>query len=179
MKKIITVILLSTLLGASCKKTSTPDPADQLPPATQTGANTFGCLVNDKVWIPKGYLGTGSPNPNIKMEIGLNGRPTLTIDTKQISNTTVEGTIFLSIGNLDHLGDYNYSTDLNFLFGWSKYFGQCGTPVFDSTVQKWGKVKIVKLDNQSNIVSGSFILKFKRPNCDTIFLNDGRFDIKY
>jgi len=28
--------------------------AEQLPPATQVGANTFGCLLNGKVWLPKG-----------------------------------------------------------------------------------------------------------------------------
>lgn len=40
------VILLT---AASCKKNVVEDP---LPPATQTGANTMGCYVNGKVWLP-------------------------------------------------------------------------------------------------------------------------------
>ena len=35
------------------KKHQGGNPVDQLPPETQTGANTFGCLVNGKVFIPK------------------------------------------------------------------------------------------------------------------------------
>ena len=87
MKKIITVILLSTLLGASCKKTNTPSPTDQLPPTTQTGANTFGCLVNGKVYVPKGSSGTGSPNPKTIYDIGLNGVPNLLINANQYENS--------------------------------------------------------------------------------------------
>jgi hypothetical protein len=37
----------------SCKKDE-PKPEDALPPATQTGANTFGCLIDGKPWIPNG-----------------------------------------------------------------------------------------------------------------------------
>lgn len=57
MKYLLLVIPLALLLG--CKKTS-PAPADQLPPATQTGANTFGCLLNGQVWTPQGYNGTSN-----------------------------------------------------------------------------------------------------------------------
>jgi hypothetical protein len=41
-----------TLISASCKKEKKG--IDGLPPATQTGANTFGCLVNGVLFIPKG-----------------------------------------------------------------------------------------------------------------------------
>ena len=43
-------------MGSSCNKNEIPptDNPPQLPPETQTGANTFGCLVNGKVWLPKG-----------------------------------------------------------------------------------------------------------------------------
>ncbi len=40
-----------TLISASCKKEKTG--ADGLPPATQTGANTFGCLVNGVLFYLK------------------------------------------------------------------------------------------------------------------------------
>ena len=52
MKKLPTPLLLAALLGLSqCKK---HDPESALPPATQTGASTFGCLVNGQAWTPKG-----------------------------------------------------------------------------------------------------------------------------
>jgi hypothetical protein len=31
-----------------------PEPEPTLPPATQTGANTFGCLINGKVFQARG-----------------------------------------------------------------------------------------------------------------------------
>jgi hypothetical protein len=50
------------LLLVQCHKNS-PNPAkpeDQLPAATQTGAGTFGCLVNGQPWLPSGN--SGIPN---------------------------------------------------------------------------------------------------------------------
>jgi len=47
------LILSLTLLSSSCKK-HVIKPIDQLPPATQTGANTFGCLVNGAAFLPAG-----------------------------------------------------------------------------------------------------------------------------
>ena len=44
MKKILLFALLLTMLTACKKKESKPD----LPPATQTGANTFGCYIDGK-----------------------------------------------------------------------------------------------------------------------------------
>ena len=58
MKK-LTLILLFTipLLALKCNNDPEPnDPIDQLPPITQTGENTFGCLVDGEVWLPKGSL---------------------------------------------------------------------------------------------------------------------------
>lgn len=53
MKK-LTLLALSALCFAACKKTNTPV-QDQLPPITQTGAGTFGCLINGEVYTPQGF----------------------------------------------------------------------------------------------------------------------------
>lgn len=46
---------------SKCKNDPTPaDPASQLPPATQTGRNTFGCLVDGQAWTPNGNNGTSN-----------------------------------------------------------------------------------------------------------------------
>jgi hypothetical protein len=52
---LLPVFLGSLLLAVPyCKKNK-----DQLPSATQSGANTFGCLINGKARIPTGH-GAGS-----------------------------------------------------------------------------------------------------------------------
>lgn len=121
---------------AGCKKDKASEA--QLPPVTQTGANTFGCLVNGKVFVPRGYDGTGRPNPHVQYDCDLNGQPYLSIDARQFinSNNSV-GAITIVYKNILSTGDYNFPTGLTFSFGWEK-FGICGTPAFDTTIQKWG-----------------------------------------
>jgi hypothetical protein len=51
--KLSMIILLFFLFAAgSCEK---EDEAPQLPPVTQTGEDTFGCLVNGEAWLPEDY----------------------------------------------------------------------------------------------------------------------------
>jgi len=57
------LFLFTTLLALiSCSKDDNKptNPTDQLPPATQIGANTAGCLLDGKAFLPKGYLPTGN-----------------------------------------------------------------------------------------------------------------------
>ncbi|WP_299762726.1 hypothetical protein [uncultured Pontibacter sp.] len=46
-------LLLVLLCFSSCKKWFA-NPKEELPAATMEGKNTFGALVNGKVWLPKG-----------------------------------------------------------------------------------------------------------------------------
>ncbi|MEJ7914030.1 MAG: hypothetical protein WKF70_12800 [Chitinophagaceae bacterium] len=46
------LLLLTVLFSFQCRKSKSE--LEQLPPATQTGAETFGCLVNGKAFKPKG-----------------------------------------------------------------------------------------------------------------------------
>jgi len=60
MKKQIVLLLFLALLTVSCSNWW-EEPERPLPAKTQTGANTFGCRVNGKVWVASsGFL---SPTP--------------------------------------------------------------------------------------------------------------------
>lgn len=141
------------LCAASCKKDKASE--DQLPPATQTGANTFGCLVNGKVFVPKGYDGTGRPNPHVQYDYDLNGQPYLTIDVLHYLNGNSNGNLYIGFGNLTHTGAYLVPIDFTFLVGWN-ILGNCNTPPFDSTLQHWGSGVITKLDIPNQIIAGHF-----------------------
>ncbi|MCC6684041.1 MAG: hypothetical protein IT247_03125, partial [Bacteroidia bacterium] len=52
--KIIVLFCCISLLYAGCKKEE--DEIDKLPPATASGRNTFGCLINGRAW-PNGVQG--------------------------------------------------------------------------------------------------------------------------
>lgn len=153
MKNIIVIATLMLLCAASCKKDKASE--DQLPPATQSGANTFGCLVNGKVFEPKGYDGTGRPNPHVQYDYDLNGQPYLTIDVLHYLNGNSNGNLYIGFGNLTHTGAYLVPIDFTFLVGWN-ILGNCNTPPFDSTLQRWGSGVITKLDIPNQIIAGHF-----------------------
>ena len=46
------IFFLTALLFINC---SNSDPEEQLPSITQTGENTFGCLINGEIFLPKGW----------------------------------------------------------------------------------------------------------------------------
>ena len=52
-----TLTILLALAAWSCNETYdhpiSPAKPDELPPYTETGANTFGMKVDGKVWLPK------------------------------------------------------------------------------------------------------------------------------
>ena len=48
--------LTAPLCPSPCKKTE-PAPVDQMSPATRTGANAFGCLLNGRSGTPSGFAG--------------------------------------------------------------------------------------------------------------------------
>ena len=88
------ILVLWLPLAVGCKKNE----LNALPPETQVGANTFGCLVNGKAWVPKkGGLCTDPSLLGVYALVG--NRRNLWI---QATNTDGSGLDFLggkSLGN--------------------------------------------------------------------------------
>lgn len=169
------VLVLSPLLLMHCKKND-PDPIDQLPPITQEGKNTFGCLLNGKAWTPKGNDGTSnyrvSYDPTYR-------KGTLNIFTYRYTNRnskdeqvigiysdslTTPGTYPLIIPNHQEALFSDQKTNCQFEQGGSQF--------------RNGKLTITKLDLQQGIISGTFEFTLAKPGCDTIEVTNGRFDKK-
>lgn len=132
---LLIVFTFLLLIASSCKKDANKD---KLPPATQTGENTFGCLVNGKVYIPKGYDGTGRPNPHVQYDYDLNGQQNLSIDARQfINSNNSTGAIDIVFKNILNTGNYYMPMNFTFSFGWEK-FGVCETSAYDTTIKKMG-----------------------------------------
>jgi hypothetical protein len=173
----LTCLLASLLLGASCKKTNTPEPEDQLPPATQIGANTFGCLVNGKVYVPKGSDGTTKPNLR-KIYETFNNKPQLSVMTYQVVSNLFNGEMGFGIDSLISIGNYASSNTKNKTGYGGPFFNNCGISGFDTTTYRYGTYSITKLDLTNGIISGIFNCTIKPNNCDTIKITEGRFDLK-
>lgn len=167
MKYIITAITLLMLTAAACKK-------DNLTKETQTGANTFSCKVNGKVFTPcNGGLFSGGPS--------LYGHYSNNFTTIYIGADCTREYPFefinIEIDNFHGIGEYLLS-DLN---NFCTY--RVSNPVdkyYYSKITQNGKVIITKDDRINSILSGTFEFTGadKTNPSDIVTVSAGRFDIK-
>ncbi|WP_299129004.1 hypothetical protein [uncultured Winogradskyella sp.] len=157
----------------SCKKdeddAGPTDPIDQLPPATQTGEGTFGCLVNGEPFVDNSgffncfyqlvdgeyYFGIGSDNEQANLSqiiIGSN-------NSQIITNTPI---------------DLNENTDMQF-YGEINLDDISGD--FITTNLADGTIVFTNFNTNSNIVSALFEFTIQIPSTEETFeITEGRFD---
>ncbi len=180
-RKLLLYAALLTLTQCSkCKNDPAPaDPASQLPPATQTGANTFGCLVNGQVWTPSGN--TGVSNFGVLYEprpMGAN----LNIQTYRINK---DGRQYINLSCGPVTSARTYSLNIPVTQGTASYTDtarptQCGS--YDSNTPpayREGRMTITRLDANAGIIAGTFDVTFAQPGCDTLKITQGRFDARF
>ncbi len=171
---LLLIILVTTSINCKKDTDSKPDNPYGLPNATRTGANTFAYLKNGVPQIAKSGIYTMAGN--------------VTNDTLAISASSGDANYFERIGitirgNLQEGMMYQIdnpapgyriigmSTNKNCL-------GYLGSNVINS-YSTIGSVVLTKLDKTNKIISGTFNCKMPIPNCDTLNITEGRFDIKY
>lgn len=170
------VLLLITLLSfilfsaGSCEKDNDP----QLPPITQTGKGTFGCLVNGEVWNADPLL-FGSPlgASNNQWEdrrwvIDAVGND-YTIILELCGDSVLNGTSFLT-------GTSEESCSNGTIH---KKNSQLVTSTFQTTNTNIGKIMITKYDTIKRIISGTFYFDAVNSSGEKIDVREGRFDIKF
>lgn len=163
------LLLLSLLIGASCKKD------DGLTPETQTGANTFSCLINGKLFLPKRSLFSGEPlygvynatnkNLSIGASNSFNGNNT---NINIVFDNSYEGIGLYSL-NPNNATGHNVNI--------SYRIGSPTTRYYYAKLTGEGNVTITKSNN--NVVSGTFEFVAQNDNDanDKIVCTRGRFDL--
>ena len=176
MKTLLSAFVLLLVLF-SCKKN------DPLPAATQNGANTFGCKVNGKPWIPDGGGGFSGIKP---VEGGYQGSyisdPTKCnayIRSRKMDRTVIH----LFIREVCEKGVY----DLNSNTGtWDVQQRPLSYGLYIDADKNYyitdrehrGKVNVTRADTANGIISGTFNFTAVNPTTkQTITITDGRFDI--
>lgn len=158
MKKFFFYLLFIPLLSLSdCEDDLAPkDPIDQLPPETQTGANTFGCLINGVPFIVK----------NTSHQVAIYQQGHLQFGGGGVSMRVNEP---FSINNqIDLIGKARYIVNPDEV---SCYYD------FEDAYK--GFVKFTKIDQVNHILSGTFEFSTVTEDCDTIRITNGRFDMRY
>ena len=179
-KLLLYLALLLLTQCSKCRNDPAPaDPARELPPATQTGANTFGCLVNGQPYMPKGN--TGASNLGVTYDPGFRGGA-VTIETYRVESGGL--TKFLSIDAAPANNPGNYSLNLDAGIGNVLYSSggvqPCGF-MYDSRDVTYRKatLNITRFDANSRIIAGTFDAVIARNGCDTLKVTQGRFDAKF
>jgi len=171
-KNLLTVATLTALLtAAGCNEDdpSSKDPIDQLPPPTQEGKNTFGCLVNGEAWVIKSTIRATAVYQGGFLQMGAN-----------IDAGGRDQSISLSIdGNVNK--DFKYIITKDISQNASAAFTNSTTDCdYDYENVLSGEIFISKFTIESPfIVSGTFEFTTALNDCDTIRVTDGRFDLNY
>jgi hypothetical protein len=173
--KIPTFIFLAALMivCSSCEllfpKTEEPKTElEKLPPITQEGKNTFGCLVNGKALFNTNSMQLHAIYQGGGLQFG-SGREDNSIDRDV--NFVLLDPIYT---------DQEYSlTNLPFyraMFRSTAGLNACWYE-YDDTFE--GKLTFSKIDRINYIISGTFEFSTVTQGCDTIRISDGRFDMQF
>ncbi|HYG02763.1 MAG TPA: hypothetical protein VD927_09970 [Chryseosolibacter sp.] len=168
----LSYILLALLTGCDGCKLDDPQPApktelEKLPPATQEGKNTFGCLVNGKAWYT-----VSSTRASAVYQSGI----------LSISGTVIKPAVQDIAVNLEEDGgliqeNVEYQLTSIPYNRASIFFSLDCQYEADDTI--FGTLMLTKFDKTNYIVSGIFSFETFTANCDTLKVTHGRFDIKY
>ena len=180
MKKIITVIILSTLLSVSCKKTKIePTELSKLPAATQTGANTFGCLVNGKAWIAQRNDCNIFCDASFKVEYtGINGGNLGITATNIKTGEGVDEGILIGFDSTNFKSKFIYSQATSLSIGFTFIKNSIYFRSWDSLTACTGTINLTTYNLQTGVVSGNFEFTLTKPNAQPIIVTEGRFDKK-
>lgn len=166
------ILLLSTTSCNNDDDNSSNDPIDQLPPPTQTGENTFGCLLDGEPFLP----GSGT-NPLDCVYQFVNGGYYFSLQANREFNSQLIR-LGCSTENLEIQENQTYilenKQDGN---AYGKYFFET---FFNYTTHTHiGQLTITKLDFDNNIVSGTFFYDIEDQNGIVHEIRDGRFDMQF
>src|SRR5690606_2792432 len=190
MRNTFLLLLSSLFLFACCKSDDnmpTPDPnipeVEKLPPATQTGANTVGCLVNDMAFLPSGSL-TGSSNPYcgyyydsfvlvfsiVKNKENITGNGTESVAIYIDETILEEGIIYLL-----HYNETGRYAAFDIIGG----LGTIPDESYETNNEYTGELHITKLDKHNNIISGTFWFDAVDEQGEVVEIREGRFDMVF
>lgn len=179
--KLLFALLITLTTSCQSDDDGGGDPISQLPPATQTGANTAGCLVDGVPLTPKSNGGLNNVFQCFYQQVDGEfffsisftdeqsefGRTCqiFTIMAQIEKNTTYELNIDDSGESTGHGGQYRLGVTEEFKFSTSE--------------SVTGELTITKLDFQNNIVSGTFFFDAISITGDSVSITEGRFDAQF
>jgi hypothetical protein len=190
MKNLIFLLITSVLLiAASCEKEEL-GPESELPPATRSGENTFGCLINGKPWVA--YIDPKVFDPIIRKlsvdydeeDTGVSDNFYLSIWATRLSYVdSLHDDLTLNLRPVYSKGKIEFNklerNDIRFATSKADGLGR-DLRIFELDTIYPVNIEITTLDAEKNYVSGTFDFRMiHTASSDTLTFTKGRFDVKY
>ncbi len=175
------LLLAIILLAPACKKNASGTYCNNcLPPATDTGANTFGCLVNGKVFLPQKRIGSMSIPLQCNYQ-NVDGSIGFTLGGTDFINNTSVG---LAVSEIFIKGPsvFNYSIPIagNAYASYDCCDNNSINPLYYTQIGSAGQLIFTRFDTLYQIASGTFWYDaVDTASRDTIHIRDGRFDVHF
>ena len=188
---IIAIIVISSIAG-SCNK---EDETEQLPPITQTGANTFGFVFDGVVFTPTdsnsrgfGIDGGGTSGISVFGDYSGTEHYSNRIEAKRytnIKNVRVINVYIYQVAEIGvgvyNLGAYNiregYKQPYNNYISiyakspttgsWTEYY----------SYENSGEINVTRKDEDNVVFSGTFYARLRSNDGEIVEVTQGRFDI--
>lgn len=176
------IFCLITLTLFSCKKVSVHPDKLVLPEITSSGKNTFGSIVNGKVWTANGMSSCWNcgPNPSARLDPMYSSNKktyALYIEARNAYKNVIDQDLSFSLVLNDH---FEVGKKIDFsnkgVFNTLIFRDEHASCIIESDSLTEGFIRIDKLED--GIVSGIFEANLLG-SCDTLMIKDGRFDIKF
>jgi hypothetical protein len=174
MKSGTIIIAFILLLVVSCRKRNQTE-VEKLPAETQTGANTFGCLINEVAWTPSGG-GIFDRVLTVIYDPTFQGG-SLSIRAKRMIANGQTTSITLNGDSINTVGSFPLFLHSKFVVVHSDQVNCSFHTYYDTPTS--GVLNITKFDMNARIISGTYSFVISTTACGTIKATEGRFDVKF
>lgn len=176
--KNILFVFAALIIFSGCKKN-----INELPEATQTGANTFGLKLNGNYWVPQHF---GVTTTGTLLEARFTGTGDFVLNARNFASEPKESEFEIYIKNMNATGTYQLNQNTNVYpnqsASYAYYIKREINPLNEwiTSSNYTGTITITKRDTINHIVSGTF--EFTAGSMDSsaapITVTEGRFDVK-
>lgn len=174
------ILLITVALFISCKKDDVP-PMEQLPPATQTGKNTFGCLVNGKAFIPKGSMFSGPILQSYYQYV--DGEYYFHVSAADKSEPSNIFSVRINAKNfqITKAGSFEFAEPVidGKPIGTYANTSNAKSKEYNTSTALAGELKITHFDLEKQIVSGTFWFDAVNQAGEKVEVREGRFDMHF
>lgn len=182
-KNTLLLVCSLVLLSASCKKEKTGLAA--LPPATQEGKKTFGCLINGKAFVAQSKPFTTPPVPGVTCQYGyidndISKGHNFSIygsDNKVSQKPDAPSSVLVYVNKIDIQQGTTYQLqDQKDSGAYAEYHTYL---LIDDYTSLIGELTFTNFDEINHIASGTFWFDTTNDKGEKIEIREGRFDAKF